>query len=81
MSEPSESPDQSPQQAPKRPGFWSVVQSVLAAAFGVQSEAKRQKDFQHGRPSDYIAIGIVFVILFIVTLVLIVRSVLSSAGQ
>ncbi|QGX40509.1 DUF2970 domain-containing protein [Permianibacter aggregans] len=81
MREPSESPEQSPQQAPKRPGFWSVVQSVLAAAFGVQSEEKRQKDFQHGRPGDYIAIGIVFVILFIVTLVLIVRSVLSSAGQ
>lgn len=64
----------------KRPGPLSIVQSVLAAAFGVQSEAKRQQDFQAGKPGDYILIGIIFVVLFVLALIWVVRSVLSSAG-
>lgn len=65
----------------KRPGFASLLQSVVAAAFGVQSEKKREQDFQHGKPGDYIALGIVFVIVFIITLVVIVNMVLDSAAK
>ena len=65
----------------KRPGLLSMLQSVAAAAFGVQSEKKREQDFQHGKPGDYIALGIVFVIVFIITLVVIVNMVLDSAAK
>nr|WP_211198128.1 DUF2970 domain-containing protein [Permianibacter fluminis] len=58
-----------------------MLQSVAAAAFGVQSEKKRQQDFQHGKPGDYIALGVIFVIVFIVTLIVVVNMVLSSAGK
>ncbi len=64
----------------RRPGPLSIVQSVLAAAFGVQSEAKRQQDFQAGKPGDYILIGIIFVVLFVIGLIWLVRTVLSNAG-
>ncbi|NQD38939.1 DUF2970 domain-containing protein [Permianibacter sp. IMCC34836] len=70
-----------PEQEPQRPGVLNMLQSVAAAAFGVQSEKKRQQDFQHGKPGDYIALGVIFVIVFIVTLIVVVNMVLSSAGK
>ncbi len=80
---PSTPADVSPDGAPAemRPGMLSLLQSVAAAAFGVQSEKKRQQDFQHGKPGDYIALGVIFVVVFIVTLIVIVNMVLSSAGK
>ena len=63
-----------------RPGILQVIQSVLAAAFGVQTEEARKRDFTRGNPLAYIIGGIVFTVLLIVTLVVIVRIVLSQAG-
>jgi nitric oxide reductase large subunit len=62
------------------PGFWAVLQSVLAAAFGVQSEAARRRDFTQGRALPYILGGVVFTLLLIVGLILLVRLVLRQAG-
>ncbi|MCP1674993.1 hypothetical protein J2T57_002131 [Natronocella acetinitrilica] len=64
-----------------KPGFWQVTQSILAAAFGVQTEAARRRDFTRGSPMPYIIGGTVFTILLIVALVVIVRVVLSRAGM
>ncbi|WP_417664595.1 DUF2970 domain-containing protein [Pseudidiomarina donghaiensis] len=62
-----------PEQQPQKPRFWDIVVSVLAALFGVQSDKNRQRDFNHGNPAVYVAIGAVFVILFVLTLVLVVN--------
>ncbi|MCK8516100.1 DUF2970 domain-containing protein [Methylonatrum kenyense] len=64
----------------KRPGVLAVIQSTLAAAFGVQSQKARERDFKYGRPLPYIIAGTIFTVAFILLLVLIVRLVLSSAG-
>lgn len=64
----------------RRPGVLAVIQSTLAAAFGVQSQEARERDFKHGRPLPYIIAGTVFTVLFILILVLVVRVVLSTAG-
>jgi hypothetical protein len=58
--------------------WFSVLQSVLAALFGVQSEQKRLKDFQSPKPLPYILVGIVLVIGFVVALVIIVNTILSA---
>ncbi len=63
---------------PKRPGIFSVLQSVLAAMFGVQSESKRKEDFEKGHPAEYIFVGIVMVIIFILTIVWVVNSAVSD---
>ncbi len=63
-----------------RPGFWQVVQSVLAAAFGVQTEAARRRDFTRGNPLAYIIGGILFTVALIVILIVVVRLVLSHSG-
>ena len=67
-----------PEQQPQKPRFWDIVVSVLAALFGVQSDKNRQRDFNHGNPAVYVAIGAVFVILFVLTLVLVVNWVVPG---
>ena len=41
----------------KGTGFWSVVQSVLAAFIGVQSKANKERDFKHGKPIHFILVA------------------------
>jgi hypothetical protein len=61
-----------------RPGLFSVLQSVLAAMFGVQSEEKRQLDFEKGHPAEYIFVGIIMVVLFILTIIWVVNSAIAD---
>lgn len=56
--------------------FLSVLQSTLAAAIGVQSDKNRQRDFSHGKPLYYIIAGIIFVVVFIASIVAVVQMVL-----
>lgn len=69
MSEPEHS-DQG------KPTFLQVMMSVVAAAFGVQSSANRERDFKHGDPLVFIAAGLLFTVLFVLTVVGIVFLVL-----
>ena len=62
------------------PSLWQVAKSVLAAMLGVQKSENYQRDFQYGKPGQYIIVGLVFVMLFILILVGIVKLVLSFAG-
>lgn len=62
------------------PGLWQVAKSVLAAMLGVQKSKNYQRDFQYGKPGQYIIVGLIFVTLFILILVGIVNLVLSLAG-
>ena len=57
--------------------FWQVLISVVAAAFGVQSEQNRQRDFSSKTGIlPYIFAGLLFTVIFVITLVLIVKWVL-----
>lgn len=60
--------------------FREMLQSVLAAAFGVQSGKNRARDFSRGRPSQFIALGLMFTALFVVVLFALVQLVLYVAG-
>lgn len=59
-----------------QPNFFSVIVSVLAALFGVQTEQNRQRDFSKGHPGLFIAVGVFFIVLFVATLLLVVKLVL-----
>ncbi len=66
-------------QTPERkPNLLDVMKSVLAAMIGVQSDENRERDFKQGNASDYIIVGIVFVIIFVITLMLVVSSVIGD---
>jgi hypothetical protein len=62
----------------KKVSFIQVFQSTIAAAFGVQSDRNRQRDFKHGKPIHYIIAGLIFTLLFIATIVLVVQMVVPD---
>lgn len=61
------------------PSLWQVIQSVLAAFFGVQSERNRQRDFTQGKPIHYIVIGLMATALFVLFMIGIVKLILRLA--
>ncbi|QSP93781.1 DUF2970 domain-containing protein [Marinobacter salinisoli] len=65
--------------APQRPGVLKILQSILAGAFGVQSDKRRQEDFASGSPWPYIIAGVLFTAGFVIGLILIVNMVLASS--
>ena len=75
-------PRQEQESRPKRKGLaiGQVISSVFAAGLGVQSSANRERDFKEGRAGVFIAAGITFTVLFVATVLTIVKMVLSSAG-
>ena len=64
----------------KEPSLLDVARSVMWAFLGVQKSENYERDFKHGKPSQYIIIGLVGVALFITIIVSIVKVVMSLAG-
>lgn len=64
----------------KRLGFFQVLKSVLASFLGVQSDAQRERDFKKGSARDFILIGLIATVLFILIVFAVVQLVVSSVG-
>ena len=60
--------------------FMQLVKSTLAAFIGVQSNANRERDFTHGKASHFIWMGLLFGLIFVLTLIGVVRLVLHFAA-
>ncbi|QEY63823.1 DUF2970 domain-containing protein [Metapseudomonas lalkuanensis] len=60
--------------------FREMLQSVLAAAFGVQSGKNRTRDFSRGKPSHFIILGVLFTAIFVLVLFGLVKVILHLAG-
>lgn len=58
--------------------FLEILGSTFAAAIGVQSKANKKRDFSQGKPTQFIFAGLIFATIFVVSVVAIVRAVLSS---
>lgn len=63
----------------KKLNLFQVFVSVVASFFGVQSNEKRARDFTRGRARDFIIVGLVLTLLFILTVFGIVKLVMSLA--
>jgi hypothetical protein len=59
--------------------FADVVKSVASAFFGVQSNRNRERDFKHGKPVHYIAIGAAATVLFVLMMWGVVKLFLTFA--
>ncbi|MCP4408444.1 MAG: DUF2970 domain-containing protein [Gammaproteobacteria bacterium] len=64
----------------KNIGILNVFKSVLSSFFGVQSTKNRERDFAHGKPHQYIVVGLIVTVTFILTLWAVVTLVLRLAG-
>lgn len=62
-------------------GFWDVVRSTFSAFLGVQSEANRERDFKGGKMSHYIWMGLLFGLIFVMSLIGVVQLVLHFTGN
>lgn len=61
----------------QKPSVFQIMSSVLSAAFGVQSTARRERDFTGGTAAPFIIAGIVFTVLFILTIIGVVKLILN----
>ncbi|MDG1662927.1 MAG: DUF2970 domain-containing protein [Pseudomonadales bacterium] len=70
----------SPSEGDKKLSVLHIITSVLAAAIGVQSKQNHEKDFS-AENSIYIYLfsGIVFTLLFVLTVIFIVKTVLAGS--
>ena len=48
----------------------------MAAAFGVQNSKNRERDFTTGNPLVFIAAGLIFTILFVLTIIGVVNLII-----
>lgn len=58
-----------------------MLQSILAAALGVQSGKNRSRDFSRGKPSHFILLGVLFTALFVIVLLVTVKLILHLATR
>lgn len=64
----------------KTPSLLDVARSVLWAFIGVQKNKNYERDFKHGKPSQYIIVGLIAVAVFIAVLITVVKFALAMAG-
>jgi hypothetical protein len=60
--------------------LWEMLQSILAAAIGVQSGKNRSRDFSRGKPSHFVILGVAFTLVFVLAIIAVVKLVLYLAG-
>lgn len=60
-----------------RPSWRRLILSTFAAAFGVQSDQNRQHDFQQKSIVPFIVAGVVFTLIFLLSLVFIVSLIVD----
>ncbi len=60
--------------------LWEVFQGVIAMFIGVQSEKNRERQFKYGKAYQFIIVGIIITIFFIVHIILLVKFAMNWAG-
>lgn len=65
-------------QPQKPPSILEVIFSVLAAAFGVQSSKNGERDLSTGNVYVFIVVGVIFTILFVMSIIGVVSMILDS---
>ena len=61
--------------------FLQLMMSTLSAFIGVQSNANRERDFKYGKISHFIAIGLLFGLLFVCSIIGVVKIVMKLTGN
>lgn len=65
----------------KKLSILQIIGSVFSSFFGVQKDATRERDFRHGRARDFILVGILMTVLFVLAVWGVVQLVVGLAGK
>jgi len=76
-----EQPDDNSASETSQLTFWQLLKSVFSAFLGVQSNANRERDFQQGKMSHFIWMGLLFALIFVSTIIGVVQLVLYFTGN
>lgn len=60
----------------KAPTFFQMVGSVMASFFGVQSKARRERDFKSGKFKHFVAVGALMTVVWYGVIAAVVKFVL-----
>lgn len=60
--------------------FFQVLGSVMSSFIGVQKNEVRERDFKRGRPRDFILVGILLTVVFILAVWGVVKLVVGLAA-
>jgi len=60
-------------------GLFQVLKSVMSSFIGVQNTATRERDFKRGRARDFILVGILLTVAFILAVYGLVKLVMHFA--
>lgn len=63
----------------KKMSLFTLMGSVIAASFGVQTNKNRERDFEQGQFHHFVIGGIVFAVVFVLVLVGLVKVVMHFA--
>lgn len=64
----------------QRLGFLAVLGSVLSSFFGVQNDETRERDFTKGRARDFILVGVLLTVTFVLVVWGVVQLVMRVAA-
>ena len=62
-------------------GLREVAKSTFSAFLGVQSDANRERDFKGGKMSHFIVMGLIFGLVFVLSIIGVVQLVLHFTGN
>jgi hypothetical protein len=63
----------------KKASFWNVVRTVVFAFFGVRKSTQHEKETVHLTPVQIIVAGLIGALVLVMSLLLLVRFVISRA--
>ena len=72
-------PEDAPAASKGEVTFLTILGSVFAAFFGVQSNANRKRDFESGKFWHFFFAGLLFVCVFLSCVYLLVNYIIASA--
>lgn len=67
--------------SPAKMRWRDMFSTILFGALGVQSNKARERDFTHGKPSHFIMFGLGFMLVFILTILGVIKLVLHLSGH
>ena len=73
--------EESRPEAPAQLSFGQLLKSTFFAFLGVQSNANRERDFTQGKMSHFIWMGLLFGVVFVLTIIGVVQLVLHFTGN
>jgi hypothetical protein len=77
VTEPHNTPDRAPSNAPRNAGPLEVAKAVFWSFLGIRKRAAHEKDAVTLRPVQVIVAGLIGAVIFVLSLVMLVRFITS----